>query len=165
MSGITTGRSAIGASANAEFSIEIPAAWTSTSGYSARYWSSSMRTCSTVAGSSSPDSPGSETRTLTPVAPASSETSRLASRGSVSATSRARSATAAVISPVPTRSSTMSSSPSAHVCWKFVIPSTRVEFGIFHASSVSERTRPRMRGVNTSPSLGRMTNRTLSFLV
>ena len=165
MSGITNPASRVGASANAQFSIAIPAAWISTSGYSVRYRSSSPRTCSTVAGSSASDSPGSEIRTFTPAVRASAETSRPARSGSVVATWRARATRAGVISPVPTRSSTISSSPSAQVCWKFVIPSTRVEFGICQASSVNDRIIPSMRGVNTSPSSGRITNSTLSFLV
>ena len=52
---------------------------------------------------------------------------------------RARATIAGVISPSGTRSSTMRSSSSDQVCWKLVMPSTRVECGICQDSSVSSR--------------------------
>jgi hypothetical protein len=163
MAGMTTGTSFVGASANAMFRSATPVDWISSSGYRSRYSRSSSRTASTVAGSSSVDSPGSEMRTFTPADIPSAATRRPRRRGSSIATALARSASSGVISPAGTRSSTINSSPSAHVCWKLGNASTRVECGICHASSVRSRRASNVRAVNTSPDFGRTTNSALSL--
>ena len=165
ISGITTGMSRMGASAKAQLSMDRPATWISNSGCASLYSATRPRAYATVCANSSLASPRSEMRTFTPVVRASGAISRPSSSGSASDTRLARSTTSGVMSPRPTRSSTISSSPFAHVCWKFVMASTRVENGICHASSVSARITSRFAAVNTSPALGFTMNSTLSFFV
>ena len=107
---------------------------------------------------------GSFTVTLTALTAPSPAIRLPANRGSARAVARMRARSSA--SPIfsgSTRSRTDRSSPSATVCWKLVMESTRTESGVCHARSVSRSVASRARAEVASPSSGTIMKRTLSL--
>ena len=129
MIGTSVCMSLIAISENALFRKTMPVRCISRSGNRSVSWLARFREKLTTSGTSTAGStPGNWMMTLTAVTCPLGETIRLTSRGSLTAISRIFSS-----SPGPssfacmTRSSTISSSPSARVYWKFVTESTRIE--------------------------------------
>ena len=143
--------------------ITIPVRRTSMPGKRSRNSRTRPRTNSaTIGPSSASSSPGRFTETLIPLTPPSRAMRRAARRGSPSATARTRDRSAASPRTVSsTRSRTRMSSPSAVVCWKLVTESTRVEYGIVQARSVSQAVASRARAEVASRSSGTMAKKTL----
>ncbi len=158
--------SAIVASAKALLRAETPVSATSISG-----WARSTRAARSLAAAvacvtSDRSSPGYWRVTLMPVVVMSGEIRRSRSSGSATAVAT-RAATCRSVRPaaLPTRSSTISSSPTARECWWLVSESTRVANGICQASRVMSSMTAMVAEVATLPLFGLIANRKLSFFV
>ena len=114
------------ASAKALFNIESPEIAIFKSGYSLRISVAIWRATATASGTSRISTWGICKVTLTPVVPASGEIRLLRKSGSARAIAwRLSSSACDMLAPSRIRSSTVRSSPSAQLYWKFVIESTR----------------------------------------
>ena len=143
--------------------ITMPVIRTSMPGKRSRTSSASPRANSAARGPSTvSSSPGSSTETLMPPTPPSRAMRRPARRGSARAIARIRDRSpASARTASSTRSRTRMSSPSAVVCWKLVTESTRVEYGICQARSVSQAVASSARAEVASRSSGTTAKKTL----